>query len=185
MPQTEWAPSIEDEEEEIRLTRCERAALAKQAHRDKIQKLYSKNIKKWSEKEYAKLRQSNAYAKPRSDRCSAEFWNPTKHKISDDLYAEKTYRVSPMHSINFSHMDKHASYFAEAGEICEEFGLTLLMNFTDHYNGDIIAQFFATVYVWNQRCQSHDLDDGWETTLWNLGSVCSPFVPSGAPSQHY
>jgi hypothetical protein len=44
-------------------------------------------------------------------------------------------------------MDKHATYFAEAREICEEFGIIKLMNFCHHYNEDIIAQFFATVYI--------------------------------------
>ena len=98
-------------------TRRHRSEEAKVAHMDKVAKLYAKPVGKWPENEYARLRQSNVYEQPRSDRCSEEFWNPTQHKISDDLYAEKTYRVAPMHSINFAHMDKHATYFAEAREI--------------------------------------------------------------------
>jgi hypothetical protein len=160
-PQHECAPSVEDKEDGIRhaskTTRCQRSEEVKKAHRDKVSKLYSKPIGKWPEKEYARLRQSNPYLMPNSDMCVEEFWNPTQHKIYDDLYAEKAYRVAPMHSINYAHMNKHVAYFAEAREICEEFWLLKFVNFSHPYHEDIISQFFATVYI-DTDDDDYDLD---------------------------
>jgi hypothetical protein len=66
-----------------------------------------------------------------------------------DLYVEAAYRVAPMHHINFAHMDKHAQYFTEAREICEQLGLIPLIEFHHPYNVDIIDQFYATMYIDN------------------------------------
>jgi hypothetical protein len=51
-------------------------------------------------------------------------------------------------------MDRHAQYFAEAREICEQFGLFPLMKFHHPYCVDVIGQFFATVYVDNDDAKT-------------------------------
>ncbi|KAK1644119.1 hypothetical protein QYE76_061924 [Lolium multiflorum] len=82
-----------------------------------IRRLRGTPIGKWPDHEYARLRQTNPYTSPKGENCSKLFWTRYQEKTYDDLYANATYKVAPMHHINFVHMDKHAKYFAEAREI--------------------------------------------------------------------
>ncbi|KAK1607625.1 hypothetical protein QYE76_031298 [Lolium multiflorum] len=111
-------------------------------------------VGKWPDHEYARLRQTNPYTSPKGENCSELFWTRYQEKTYHDLYANATYKVAPMHHINFVHMDKHAEYFAEAREICEQFGLFPLMKFQHPYCVDVIGQFFATVYVDNDDAKT-------------------------------
>jgi hypothetical protein len=111
-------------------------------------------VGKWPDHEYARLRQTNSYTTPRAANCSELFWTKYQEKTYEDFYVNDTYQVAPMHHINFTHMDKHAQYFAEAREICEQFGLFPLMKFQHPYCVDVIGQFFATVYVDNDDAKT-------------------------------
>ncbi|KAK1693320.1 hypothetical protein QYE76_010017 [Lolium multiflorum] len=119
-----------------------------------IRRLRGIPVGKWPDHEYARLRQTNPYTSPKGENCSELFWTRYQEKTFDDLYANATYKVAPMHHINFGHMDKHAEYFAEAREICEQFGLFPLMKFQHPYCVDVIGQFFATVYVDNDDAKT-------------------------------
>jgi hypothetical protein len=70
-----------------------------------------------------------------------------QERIFNEVYGKKKVRLGPMHSINVALMDKDSEYFGEAKEICEEFGLLPLMQFNHDIDEDIIAQFYATVYL--------------------------------------
>ncbi|KAK1693803.1 hypothetical protein QYE76_010500 [Lolium multiflorum] len=119
-----------------------------------IRRLRGIPVGKWPDHEYARLRQTNPYTSPKGKNCSELFWTRYQEKTFDDLYANATYKVAPMHHINYDHMDKHAEYFAEAREICEQFGLFPLMKFQHPYCVDVIGQFFATVYVDNDDAKT-------------------------------
>ncbi|KAK1669965.1 hypothetical protein QYE76_058124 [Lolium multiflorum] len=119
-----------------------------------IRRLRGMPIGKWPDNEYARLRQTNIYTSPKATNCSELFWTKYQEKIFDDLYVNATYKVAPMHHINFAHMDRHANYFAEARDICEQFGLFPLMKFHHPYSVDVIGQFFATVYVDNDDAKT-------------------------------
>ncbi|KAK1632086.1 hypothetical protein QYE76_006401 [Lolium multiflorum] len=86
-----------------------------------IRRLRGTPIGKWPDHEYARLRQTNPYTSPKGKNCSELFWTRYQEKTFDDLYANATYKVAPMHHINFVHMDKNAEYFAEAREIWSYF----------------------------------------------------------------
>ncbi|KAK1632082.1 hypothetical protein QYE76_006397 [Lolium multiflorum] len=119
-----------------------------------IRRLRGIPVGKWPDHEYARLRQTNPYTSPKGENCSELFWTRYQEKTFDDLYANATYKVAPMHHINFVHLDKNAEYFAEAREICEQFGLFPLMKFQHPYCVDVIGQFFATVYVDNDDAKT-------------------------------
>ncbi|KAK1621154.1 hypothetical protein QYE76_026671 [Lolium multiflorum] len=50
--------------------------------------------------------------------------------------------------------DVDQEYFAEAREVCEQLGLFPLMKFHHPYCVDVIGQFFATVYVYNDDAKT-------------------------------
>ncbi|KAM0828610.1 hypothetical protein ACQ4PT_067428 [Festuca glaucescens] len=89
-------------------------------------------------------------------------------------------------------MDKHAQYFAEAREICEQLGLIPLMEFHHPYNVDIIDQFYATVYVDNDDAKTMTwLTEGrmlhgtWEQFANCLGYPVLPANSEGYFRAHY
>ena len=135
-------------------SRRERDSAPAEPRANVLRRLRGMPIGKWPDNEYARLRQSNAYTSPKGTNCSALFWTKYQEKTFDDLYANATYKVAPMHHINFAHMDKHANYFAEARNICEQFGLIPLMEFQHPYCVEVIGQFFATVYVDNDDAKT-------------------------------
>ncbi|KAK1610142.1 hypothetical protein QYE76_033815 [Lolium multiflorum] len=135
-------------------SRRERNSAPAEPRANLLRRLRGMPIGKWPDNEYARLRQSNAYTSPKGTNCSALFWTKYQEKTFDDLYANATYKVAPMHHINFAHMDKHANYFAEARDICEQFGLVPLMKFQHPYCVEVIGQFFATVYVDNDDAKT-------------------------------
>ena len=130
------------------------AAAAAEPRGNIIRRLRGMPVGKWPDHEYARLRQTNPYTTPKATNCSELFWTRYQEKTYNDLYAEATYRVAPMHYINFAHMDKHAQYFAEAREVCDQLGLIPLMEFHHPYCVDVIGQFFATVYVDNDDAKT-------------------------------
>ena len=130
------------------------AAAAAEPRGNIIRRLRGMPVGKWPDHEYARLRQTNSYTTPKATNCSELFWTRYQEKTYNDLYAEATYRVAPMHYINFAHMDKHAQYFAEAREVCDQLGLIPLMEFHHPYCVDVIGQFFATVYVDNDDAKT-------------------------------
>ncbi|KAK1605255.1 hypothetical protein QYE76_028928 [Lolium multiflorum] len=135
-------------------SRRERNSAPAEPRANLIRRLRGMPIGKWPDNEYARLRQTNIYTSPKATNCSALFWSKYQEKTFDDLYANATYKVAPMHHINFAHMDKHANYFAEARDICEQFGLFPPMKFHHPYCVDVIGQFFATVYVDNDDAKT-------------------------------
>ncbi|KAK1630064.1 hypothetical protein QYE76_004379 [Lolium multiflorum] len=135
-------------------SRRERNSAPAEPRANLIRRLRGMPIGKWPDNEYARLRQTNIYTSPKGTNCSALFWTKYQEKTFDDLYANATYKVAPMHHINFAHMDKHANYFAEARDICEQFGLFPLMKFQHPYCVEVIGQFFATVYVDNDDAKT-------------------------------
>jgi hypothetical protein len=69
-----------------------------------IKRLRGTPIGKWPNHEYARLRHTNVYVTTKAANCSAKFWTKYQEKIYVDIYAEATYRVAPMHHINFASM---------------------------------------------------------------------------------
>jgi hypothetical protein len=77
-----------------------------------------------------------------------------------------------MHTINIKHMDKYPEYFGEAKEICEEFGLLPLMEFSHDYDGDLIAQFFAIIHL--KKTNDHEVT--WMTRDKLMRGTCAQFI---------
>ena len=110
-------------------------------------KIHKKPMNKLSLKEYAALRGINPYTTPKDVRAcpNPKFYTNDQERIYNEVYGPKKQRFCDMHWINIDHLDENPTYFGEAKAICEEFGLLPLMEFTQFFDEDLVAQFFATV----------------------------------------
>ena len=96
---------LDEKNEEARMTRN--------------QKLMNTPIKKWPLTEYTRFRARYHFDKPR-DPTAHEYFHLSVHQmIYEQCYVGNQHSVAPMHTINISHMDEHAEYFAEAKAVCE------------------------------------------------------------------
>jgi hypothetical protein len=74
------------------------------------------------------------------------FWSRSQEEIYTCIYLPMKNRVVKQHHINVYHMRKNPEYFGEALEMCEEFGLLLLMEFTQNWDEELVVQFYTTVF---------------------------------------
>jgi hypothetical protein len=96
--------------------------------------------------DYSELRLVDPYANPHHARvANPHFYTDTQARIYHDIYLARKTKVVEQHTLNMTHLRKHA-YFAEAMQICEEFGLQPLMEFNYKYDDYLITQFYATIH---------------------------------------
>jgi hypothetical protein len=74
------------------------------------------------------------------------FWSRSQEEIYAHIYLPMKNRVVKQHHINVDHMRKNTKYFGEALEMCEEFGLLPLMEFTQNRDQELVVQFYTTVF---------------------------------------
>ena len=99
--------------------------------------------------EFVTRRKINPYVNPRANfRGNDLFWTKQQYLIYVDVMKAKQNTYVDVHWIDMHHMrqDKHRTYFGEALDLVEQFGIEHVISFHLDYDPEIIAQFFASVH---------------------------------------
>ena len=115
-----------------------------------VKKPKTVSFAKMPDREYRDYRKKNPYLLPRQDNVTdSRFYTNDQELVFNQIYSGQRNAVVLQHRLNIAHMtsSKHAQYFAEAFSMCEEFGLLKIMEVHQDYNEELVAQFYATVFI--------------------------------------
>ena len=76
--------------------------------------------------EYIEYREVDAYRMPRVSRMNGLFFNRSQEQVFKDIYTDLRHLVPEQRYLDVVHMRKKP-YFAEAMELCDQFGLEPIM----------------------------------------------------------
>ena len=113
----------------------EKRAKAKQAELAKGRRRKTPRVplNKVSERDYIAIRRHHWYSKPRDETITdTSFWNKVQQAIFEEIYDPMSYKVCPMHVLDFEQFEQREDYFAEAVAITKQLGLHKLMKTRCH-----------------------------------------------------
>ena len=111
-------------------------------------KTRAKSVKEMIANEFWERHRRNPYAEDQEPSLvNRPFWNRFQWTIYFDVIKVKKNLYVNVCSIDIAYMEKDPAYFGEALQMCSQLNILRIMEFNKDFDGDLVAQFSATVHL--------------------------------------